>query len=473
MEVLDIGISDINDTLNIKFDDDSVLYESGTGNSGRLGIEMLMNDKHRSGNNGSNADIGDLDKLEFDLNKIGKDENQSNSGSSKILSGFSNMFNFDSNNTKKEKEVNINSESNIGTATSDIIGGKSSTWDGYKRADEIPIMNNISTTYNDREKRRKKRVMIGKLDDWYSKGLIKNSSQFNIDSNYEDVEDEYESALETKRKKESVKLQGHWFTAAINSLEYANAFLNPFDINLDGWGEKVSEDVDDYEEIFGELYEKYKGGKLSPEISLLFRLGVSAVIVSITNKAFSNTVPDVGNVMKQNPELMKMFSNAMAQSMSQQSPAFSFASGMANKEPQVNTMFGAPPPPVETNPSSQSRSNAPSMTYTQHPGNRPDLAAGRGEMFRESGVDLNNNNDYNRPNNIPVSRPEMKGPQTDISNILFGLKPKERDILFGNGNTENDSLISVSSLNDIHNTNLPKRSKRKQRSDKNVVSLDI
>jgi hypothetical protein len=92
---------------------------------------------------------------------------------------------------------------------------------------------------------------------------------------------------------------------------------------------------------------------------------VSAAVVNIT-KAFSNTVPEVGNVMKQNPELMKMFSSAMAQSMSQQNPAFSFASGIANKEPQVNTMFGALPS-VETNPASQSRSAAPSMTYTQHP----------------------------------------------------------------------------------------------------------
>jgi hypothetical protein len=474
MEILDIGISDLNETLNIKFDDDdNNMYSSGSGNSGRLGMEMLMNDKHRSGNNSSIADIGDLDKLESELNEIKGDNNPPNTGS-KILSGFSNMFNFDTNsNSNTTKEVNTSSGSNVGTATSDIISGKSSTWDGYRRADEIPVTSNIPTNYSDRERRRKKRIMIGKLDDWYSKGLIKNSSQFNIDSNYEDVEDEYESALEAKRKKESVKLQGHWFTAAVNSLEYANAYFNPFDINLDGWGEKVSEDVDDYEEIFGELYEKYKGGKLSPEISLLFRLGVSAAVVNITNKAFSNTVPEVGNVMKQNPELMKMFSNAMAQSMSQQNPAFSFAAGMANKEPQVNNMFGAPPPPMETNPSSQSRSNAPSMTYTQHPGNRPDLTAGRGEMFRESGVDLNNNNDYNKASRIPMARPEMKGPQTDISNILSGLKPKERDVVFTNGNTETDSMISVMSLNDINNTNLPKRARRKQRSDKNIISLDI
>ena len=36
-----------------------------------------------------------------------------------------------------------------------------------------------------------------------------------------------------------------------------------FDLNLDGWGEQVSEDLDSYEEIFSELHEKYKGGKIN------------------------------------------------------------------------------------------------------------------------------------------------------------------------------------------------------------------
>ena len=50
----------------------------------------------------------------------------------------------------------------------------------------------------------------------------------------------------------------------VNSVEYANSAFNPFDINLDGWGEQVSEDLDSYEEIFAELHEKYKGGKNEP-----------------------------------------------------------------------------------------------------------------------------------------------------------------------------------------------------------------
>jgi hypothetical protein len=76
-----IGISDINDTLNIKFDDDADGYHSGSGGGGSLGMEMLMNDKRRSGNSGSFADIGDLDKLESELNEIKGDEG---SGSSSL-----------------------------------------------------------------------------------------------------------------------------------------------------------------------------------------------------------------------------------------------------------------------------------------------------------------------------------------------------------------------------------------------------
>ena len=44
-------------------------------------------------------------------------------------------------------------------------------------------------------------MMIHKLTEWYEKGLIKNNSNFTMESNYEEVEDEYEGALEDKRKK--------------------------------------------------------------------------------------------------------------------------------------------------------------------------------------------------------------------------------------------------------------------------------
>jgi hypothetical protein len=71
----------------------------------------------------------------------------------------------------------------------------------------------------------------------------------------------------------------------------------------------------------------------------------------------------------------------------------------------------------------------------------------------------------------------MKGPQSgDIDNILSGLKTRNVNIQKPptNETTNNDSMISASSLRDIQNTNIPHTSsKKRNKSDKNIISLDI
>ena len=66
----------------------------------------------------------------------------------------------------------------------------------------------------------------------------------------------------------------------------------------------------------------------------------------------------------------------------------------------------------------------------------------------------------------PMQRPEMKGPSnSNISSLLSGLKTKQMEI-------SELSTISVDDLKDLTGAQMPK-SKRKQKSDKNIVSLDI
>jgi hypothetical protein len=109
-----------------------------------------------------------------------------------------------------------------------------------------------------------------------------------------------------------------------------------------------------------------------------------------------------------------------------------------------------------------------------------------------------------RPQQQPQSstqRPEMKGP-SDISEILSGLKTKTINIQeqppqsqfqppqqqfqqqsqlppqmdLDSVSINNDSTISISDLKELQgsgNGNMPKRSRRKPRSDKNTISLDI
>ena len=500
MEVIDIGFNDL-EPISLNMNESRSKPSVNFGG----GIELLMNYKKRTSSHSVNLDLGELDNLESELNELsgmGKSTSSSSSSSSndtKTFSGFAaNLFGLGSSSSAEPaKKVSLNMDenenfSNLGNATRESIGN-TKTWDGFSKLSEIPMGGSSSSSakMTDRDARRKKRIMIKKLEEWYEKGLIKQSSHFNLDSSYEEVEDEYETALEDKRKKDSVKLQGWWFMTFINSLEYANSAFNPFDLNLDGWGEQISEDLDNYEEIFSELHDKYKGGKLAPEISLLLRIGFSAAVLNFSNKALSSATPAFNDVIKQSPELMKMFTNATVNSMSQQSPGFAMASNLMQE--QSNRPRGPPPPaPVETK--SQAPPQRPGMMFTEAPGNRPDLNASRGTMFREQGVEVNSGfKDVNQPERSmrppmqqqqqqPQQRPEMRGPQsTDVDNILAGLKtrtvnihenaPAQANIAMSQ---DDDSMISISSLKDMQNMNMPKQSnRRKNRSDKNTISLDI
>ncbi len=474
---IDIGSSDNIEPISLDIGGPPSTTNFGSG------IELLMNDKKKSTSNGA-LDLGDLDNLENELNELSgsNDMNINNNigGIADTMSNMgSNLFGINTSeesNIKIEKdEINDNfTDSNLGNATSEGIGS-SKTWDGFVKASEVPVNQQFtskSTNLSDREKRRKKRAMIKKLEEWFEKGLIKQNSGFTMESDFDEVEDEYETVLEEKRKKDGVKLQGWWFMTFINSLEYGNAIFNPFDLNLDGWGEQVSEDLDSYEEIFGELHEKYKGGKMAPEVSLLLRVGFSAAVLNFSNKALSTATPAFNDVIKQSPELMKMFTDATANSMSQQSPGFS----MANNFVQDNSRpKGAPPPaPVETQ--NRPPPPRPGATYSKEPpSNRPDISSGRGTMFKEEGISMRSESKLNDDPPIRVGRPEMKGPQSnDIDNILSGLKTRTVNIHEEPKNADNDSMLSASSIKEINGSNQPKRSQRKRnRSDKNTVSLDI
>ena len=482
MEIIDLGLSDL-EPVSIQLNENDHYVSSSLGG----GIELLMNDKKKAATSSTNIDLGELDRLEDELNHLSSEASTSSYSrtSTKSVNGlgnsFSNFFGLGSaeSSASSNEKPPAKHEPSLGSATYESMGN-TQTWDGFKKINEVP-QEQPASKLSDREKRRKKRLMIKKIEEWYEKGLIKNNPHFTMDSVYEEVEDEYETALEDKRKKDSVKLQGWWFMTAVNSIEYANSAFDPFGINLDGWGEQVSEDIESYEEIFSELHEKYKGGKLAPEVSLLLRLGFSAAVVNFSNKALSSATPAFNDVIKQSPELMRMFTNATVSSMSQASPGFAMANNLMRDSTGPSKNMGPPPAPVETKymPNIGQRPG----NNTGAPMNRPDISLGRGASLVPPPPPMN-------------ARQEMRGPSTDIDSILSGLKTKTVDIHstppppppgLASGNEPEqafdsmdnksdygmDSMISVTSLNEMQGATLPKRSRRRNGSRGNTVSLDI
>lgn len=489
MDTIEIGLSDLEPIeLNLS----SPLPASSSGSTSMPGIELLMNDTHKSRNSGpTSIDLGELDTLEKELNDLsGHSSNgqtktiQSNSGSS-MFGGLGKMFGFGgSEGTANVQTATNTTDSRLGTATVENMGS-AKTWDGYTKVGDIPAPTSASRL-TDREKNRKKRLMLSKLEEWYQKGHIKNSTQCNSDSSYEDIEDEYETAMEDKRRRDAVKMYGWWFTTFVNSVEYANASFDPFGLNLDGWGESVGEDLDSYDELFGELYERYKGGKLMPEVSLLLRLGFSAAMTNFTNKALSSATPGFNDVIRQSPELMRAFTNATASAMSQTSPGFAAAANMfgpnSNQAQGPSANMGPPPAPQDPR-----TAPAPQRTMADMPSMRPDMAMARG-------IDINNQyqsmSEPVKTIHTPQFRPEMKGPQnSSVDSILAGLKPKTpapsmppvdfEDAPSFNMSLENDSMVSISSLKDMAGASMPKRSQRRGQgktnsgSARNTISLDI
>mgnify|MGYP001338748538 CR=1 FL=1 len=450
------------------------------------GIELLMNDKknEKSNRNDSNIgiDINDISKLEDELNDLTSTidnnphvESKESDDTSKKL--FGNIFT-----TKKDgssvKEISDNEKdsSNLGKATSNMNENK--TWDGYGKFNNVPVnldKTNKKPELTHEEELKEKFKYLRKLEELEKKG-VSLSKRYNMDSNLEEMIGEYETIIAEKERTNSVKFQGKMMMAFITGIEFLNNKFDPFDVKLDGWGEQINENIEEYDDIFGELHEKYKSkAKMSPELKLLFQLGGSAVMVHMSNTLFKSAMPGMDDIMRQNPELMKQFTSAAVNTMGNNgNPGFA---GF------MNNMFGGPstqndsglgfggsrnmempevinegplPEPVETKLPDRSKrvANIP---------NRPDIMTARG------GVSINNNQgDVN--NEERIARPEMRGPSTkqnEINSLLNNIKQKQVNV-----DNKESSTISVEDLKDLHNAKLAKP-KRKQKSDKNIVSLDI
>jgi hypothetical protein len=388
-------------------------------------------------------------------------------------------------NTEERHSVRFNEPSSIGQATAETMS-ETKTWDGFGKFNNVPLNpdKHISSQpkMSSEEVLREKFKYLRKLEGLEKKG-VELSKKYNMESSLQEMMGEYETIMEEKTKQNSVKFQGNMLKAMINGIEFLNGKFDPFDIKLDGWSEQFEENISDYDDIFAELYEKYKSkASMAPELKLLFQLGGSAMMVHMTNTMFKSAMPGMDDILRQNPDLMRSFQNAAVNSMAQTSPGFSgFMSNIMNPEPQVPYGSG-PPQPLAT----QGPNSIPPPI--SRPGNnnfssRPDLSMGRNnvshngvnirENFERANIEMNERNKKN-------TRPEMKGP-SDITDILSGLKTKTINIQEAPQQSHNiidnindSSIISITDLKDLQSdANLPKKSRRRQKSASNTMSLDI
>jgi hypothetical protein len=173
-------------------------------------------------------------------------------------------------------------------------------------------------TMNQQDIKNEKIDLIYKFKKLEGQG-IRTTMNYNMNSQLEDMRNEYFKLKKQREVENSIKFQRKVMMAAITGLEFVNNKFDPFDIKLDGWSESVNENINDYDEIFEELAEKYGGqSEVAPEIKLLMMLGGSAFMFHLTNTMFKSSIPGMDDIMKQNPDLMKQFAKAAVGSIGQE-----------------------------------------------------------------------------------------------------------------------------------------------------------
>jgi hypothetical protein len=144
----------------------------------------------------------------------------------------------------------------------------------------------------------------------------------------------------------------------------------------------------------------------------MFQLAGSGMMIHMTNTMFKSAIPGMDDIMRQNPDLMNQFTKAAVNSMENTNPGLS---GFMNE-------FRSKPMREEMRP--------------------PDM---RQKDMR------------------PPQREEMRGPD-NINSILSGLN-KKIDL-----SNQNESTISIEEIENMSNIPI---SRRKRRSEKSSISIDV
>ncbi len=212
--------------------------------------------------------------------------------------------------------------------------------------------------------------ILNKLSRLEKRGLNVNK-RLNAYSTIEELRTEVKRVTYSIEVEQSVKFSKRMLIACVTGLEFLNKRYNPFELHLDGWSESIMENQDDYDNVFEELYVKYRTKvNVAPEVKLIMMLGGSAMMFHLTSSMMKAALPNMNDVLKQNPDLMRNMVQAVQSTSANNTQREQSSNDGGQYEMQgpgidISKLMGGimmpPPPPMNTMPLNKTREPEPTF----------------------------------------------------------------------------------------------------------------
>ena len=217
---------------------------------------------------------------------------------------------------------------------------------------------------------------------------------FSFASDLAEMEETVERLKMQRDLDAGIKFQRKMLIGFANTTEYfCSTQYNIFDLELEGWSESIFENITDYDDVFEELYFKYRESiSMSPEIKLVGMVAGSAMMFHMSRQLFGKTsskVPGFEEVMARDPELKRKYTEA--------------ATGIARER-------GMPMPRQGDNPMGVINNILGGLTKGQTPA----------PAVRQPAPPVNAGNWKPSRNRVPMNDPD------DIDGLLSSMKPGKK-----------------------------------------------
>ena len=160
--------------------------------------------------------------------------------------------------------------------------------------------------------------LMAKLRDAERHGI---KSSLDRNCSVQELHYEYDRVKQQLQTERQVKFARRMLMMSVSGMEFLNTTYDPCGITLEGWSDQVMSSIDEYDGILERLVEKWDNRvNVAPEVELMLTLGGSAFMFHLTASMFKSA-PSVGDVAKDNPELMREIAKAMAKNMTATSAA--------------------------------------------------------------------------------------------------------------------------------------------------------